>query len=54
MQSAQSLRFRVPGGLTLDYDRTPNGVNDANILRMNLRARNGVVHVIDKVLLPKS
>jgi transforming growth factor-beta-induced protein len=39
------------GGLTLDYDRTPNGVNDADILRMNIRARNGVVHLVDKVLL---
>ena len=36
----------------------PNGqsgvtVNDANVISTNVRADNGVIHVIDKVLLPK-
>ena len=28
-------------------------VNDANVISANVRADNGVIHVIDKVLLPK-
>ena len=39
------------GGLALDYDRQPAGVNDANVVAADVRAANGVVHVIDRVLL---
>jgi transforming growth factor-beta-induced protein len=39
------------GGLTLDTDRDPLAVNDADIVVPDLQASNGIVHVIDKVLL---
>jgi transforming growth factor-beta-induced protein len=39
------------GYLTLDADRAPASVNDAHIVAADLQASNGVVHVIDKVLL---
>lgn len=39
------------GGLKLDTDRSPLAVNDAKILKSDIWARNGVIHVIDKVLL---
>ena len=39
------------GGLAIDYDRQPAGVNDANVVAADIRARNGYVHVIDRVLL---
>jgi transforming growth factor-beta-induced protein len=39
------------GYLTLDADRSPAAVNDANIVAADLQASNGVVHVIDRVLL---
>jgi transforming growth factor-beta-induced protein len=39
------------GYLTLDADRAPASVNDARIVAADLQASNGVVHVIDKVLL---
>ena len=39
------------GGLALDYDRSPQGVNDANVVATDLSPRNGNVYVIDKVLL---
>jgi transforming growth factor-beta-induced protein len=39
------------GWLTLDADRSPAQVNDANIVVADVQASNGVVHVIDKVLL---
>lgn len=43
----------VQGGeITIDLD---NGVmiNDANVVSADITASNGVIHVIDKVLLPK-
>jgi len=39
------------GGLALDYDRSPQGVNDAGLVATDLSPVNGNVYVIDKVLL---
>ena len=39
------------GGLILDFDRGPAEVNDVSIIAANVRASNGIVHVIDEVLL---
>ena len=39
------------GGLELDFDASPLEVNDIDIVIKDLRASNGVVHVIDEVLL---
>ena len=41
------------GDVTIDLD---NGVmvNDANVVQADIEAENGVIHVIDKVILPKS
>lgn len=39
------------GGLSLDADRAPLSVNDADIVVADLKASNGRVHVIDKVLV---
>lgn len=39
------------GGLAIDFDRSPASVNGADVVAADLRARNGVVHVIDSVLL---
>jgi transforming growth factor-beta-induced protein len=39
------------GGLPIDFDRSPAAVNNASIVAADLAARNGVVHVIDTVLL---
>jgi transforming growth factor-beta-induced protein len=39
------------GGLPIDFDRQPAGVNDAGVVAADVIAANGVVHVIDRVLL---
>jgi uncharacterized surface protein with fasciclin (FAS1) repeats len=40
------------GGLRLEFDRSPNvQVNDVNVLAADLKASNGIVHVIGAVLL---
>jgi transforming growth factor-beta-induced protein len=39
------------GGLPIDFDRQPAGVNDAVVAIADVPAANGVVHVIDRVLL---
>ena len=39
------------GGLGIDFDRSPAGVNDAGVVAADLWAKNGVVHVVDRVLL---
>jgi len=41
------------GDVTIDLD---NGVmvNDANVVQADIEAENGVIHVIDKVILPAS
>jgi transforming growth factor-beta-induced protein len=39
------------GGLKLDADRAPLGVNDAKVVKGDIWARNGVIHIVDKVLL---
>jgi transforming growth factor-beta-induced protein len=44
-------RLVTAGGLALDTDRAPLSVNDAAIVAADIPATNGVVHVIDRVLL---
>jgi transforming growth factor-beta-induced protein len=39
------------GGLSIDFDRSPAGVNDAGVVAADIKAANGYVHVIDKVLV---
>lgn len=39
------------GGLALDFDRKPFEVNDIRVVTADIRAKNGIVHVIDAVLL---
>lgn len=38
--------------LTVKYKQTILTINDAKVLKANLKAKNGVVYVIDKVILP--
>jgi uncharacterized surface protein with fasciclin (FAS1) repeats len=47
----QDVRPLAIGGLPIDFDRQPAGVNNAGLVAADLEARNGVVHVIDTVLL---
>lgn len=47
-----SVRFTVSGG-KLTITGKGNGTNAANLVQADLVANNGVVHVIDRVLLPK-
>ena len=47
----KDVRPTALGGLPIDFDRKPASVNDADVVAADLRARNGVVHVIDGVLL---
>jgi transforming growth factor-beta-induced protein len=47
----RDIEPRALGGLAIDFDREPAGVNDANVVAADIKARNGYVHVIDKVLL---
>jgi uncharacterized surface protein with fasciclin (FAS1) repeats len=42
----QSVAFMVKGGTVY--------VNDARVVKANVGARNGIIHVIDKVLIPSS
>jgi len=42
--NGQSLRVATMGGAT---------VNDASIVATDIRARNGIIHVIDTVLIPR-
>ncbi len=44
-------RITTAGGLKLDSDRQPLAVNDATIVKGDIWARNGVIHVVDTVLL---
>jgi transforming growth factor-beta-induced protein len=39
------------GGLAIDFDRAPAGVNDAGVVAADIKAANGYVHVIDEVLV---
>ena len=41
----QEVNFSVKGGKPM--------INDANIIKTDVKASNGVIHVIDKVILPK-
>ena len=41
------------GEVTIDLDNGPM-VNDANIVKPDVAADNGVIHVIDKVIMPAS
>jgi uncharacterized surface protein with fasciclin (FAS1) repeats len=42
----QSVAFMVKNGAVF--------VNDAQVVKANVGARNGIIHVIDKVLIPSS
>ena len=48
--SGKTLSFSVSGGAKVTG--SGNGGNASNITKVNIVARNGVVHVIDRVLLP--
>lgn len=48
--SGKSLSFSVSGGAKVTG--SGNGGSASNIVKVNLVAKNGVVHVIDRVLLP--
>jgi uncharacterized surface protein with fasciclin (FAS1) repeats len=48
--SGKSLAFSVSGGAKVTG--SGNGGSASNIVKVNLVAKNGVVHVIDRVLLP--
>lgn len=50
LYTGKSLTFSVTGGAKVTG--SGNGGNASNITRVNLMAKNGVVHVIDRVLLP--
>jgi uncharacterized surface protein with fasciclin (FAS1) repeats len=43
--NGQSVRIRARGGKVQ--------VDDANVIKADIEASNGVIHVIDKVILPK-
>ncbi len=47
----QDLEATALGGLAIDVDRAPAGVNDAGVVAADINAANGYVHVIDKVLV---
>lgn len=51
-QKARSLRSMA--GTELKYDRRGQQleVNGANVVKANIRASNGIIHIIDKVLMP--
>ena len=40
------------GYVTITVDENGVKVNDANVIAVDIMARNGVIHVIDGVLLP--
>lgn len=52
--SGKKLRVKTVEGSKLRIDAT-NGVkvNNANVTKADVEASNGVIHVIDKVLIPK-
>ncbi|MGH9119300.1 MAG: fasciclin domain-containing protein, partial [Acidimicrobiales bacterium] len=39
------------GGLPIDFDRSPAGVSNAGVVAADIIAANGVIHVVDTVLL---
>jgi transforming growth factor-beta-induced protein len=39
------------GGLRIDFDRSPAAVNNAGVVVADVAASNGIVHVVDQVLL---
>ena len=39
--------------LTLNVGQSGVTVNDANVLKADVLASNGVIHVVDKVLIPE-
>ena len=48
--------IKADGKRTLSVSKTSSGVtvNEANVVKADIRADNGTIHVIDKVLLPSS
>ena len=52
--AGQAVMPETVQGATLDIDATGDGVmvNDATVVQADIEASNGVIHVIDRVLLP--
>ena len=50
MKSAKTVQ-----GQSINIDASSEGVkvNDANVIKMDIEADNGVIHIIDSVILPK-
>ena len=49
LSSAKTLQGDA---LKLSFDGKTLKINDANVIKANIKATNGVIHVIDKVLIP--
>jgi uncharacterized surface protein with fasciclin (FAS1) repeats len=52
LEDGMSAETVQGGGVMIDLDNGPM-VNDAKVVSADISADNGVIHVIDKVLLPK-
>jgi uncharacterized surface protein with fasciclin (FAS1) repeats len=51
LKDGQTAKTAQGADVTIDLDGGPK-VNDANIVRADIIADNGVIHVIDKVIMP--
>lgn len=53
-QTLKSGATKTLEGTPVEVKVTPNGVmvNDANVVKADVQASNGVIHVVDKVILP--
>ena len=52
--AGQQLNVVTAGGQTVRIDGTSGvRINDANVIRADIPASNGVIHIIDKVLIPQ-
>ncbi|RPF56161.1 fasciclin domain-containing protein [Aquisalibacillus elongatus] len=47
------MKVKTLNGKKVKISLDPTQVNDANVILADVEASNGVIHVIDKVLLPK-
>ena len=53
--AGKKLKVKTAAGLTVNVDGTMGvRVNDANVIQPDIEASNGVIHVIDTVLLPSA
>jgi uncharacterized surface protein with fasciclin (FAS1) repeats len=51
--AGKSLQVKTAAGMPVNVDGTFGvKVNDANVIQADIETSNGVIHVIDKVLLP--